>query len=155
MEPPTVPWLDLPVHVADDLSSWLPPGEVVSSDSEYHRSPAHSLTARGLALNPSPLVDGALTINDVDSSWLEAPPTCREDPVEKVTDFDPLWFTVVLDLFQLFLAWFWLKCYCKYLIHYSAYWLHLCIAACARWNEFMFHIYTAPHNVCRVLSIIS
>ena len=60
---------DLAVHAAGELASSLPPGEVVGSDT-------------GVALNPSPLVDAALTIDDVDNSWLEAPPACPEDRVE-------------------------------------------------------------------------
>ena len=81
METPTVPSPDelspdLAVHAAGELASSLPLGEVVGSDT-------------GLALNPSPLVDAALTIADVDNYWLEAPPDCREDPVETVTDLDP------------------------------------------------------------------
>jgi hypothetical protein len=92
MQTPTVPSPDelspdLAVHAAGELASSLPPGEVVGSDT-------------GLALNPSSLVDAALTIADVDNSWLEAPPDCREDPVETVTDLDPL-FPVVVGTCQL------------------------------------------------------
>jgi hypothetical protein len=87
MQPPAVPSPDLAVHAAGELSSSLPPGEVVGSDT-------------GLALNPSPLVDAALTIDDVDNSWLEAPPTCREDPVETVTDLDPPILLIVSHVFH-------------------------------------------------------
>ena len=82
METPTVPSPDglspdLAVQSAGELASSLPPGDVVGSDT-------------GLSLNPSPFVDAALTIADVDNFWLEAPPDCREDPVETVTDLCPV-----------------------------------------------------------------
>jgi hypothetical protein len=87
MQPPAVPSPDLVVHAAGELSSSLPPGEVVGSDT-------------GLALNPSPLVDAALTIDEVDNSWLEAPPAFREDPVETVTDLDPTILLIVSHVFR-------------------------------------------------------
>jgi hypothetical protein len=82
METPTVPSPDglspdLAVQSAGELASSLPPGDVVGSDT-------------GLSLNPSPFVDAALTIADVDNFWLEAPPDCREDHVETVTDLCPV-----------------------------------------------------------------
>ena len=79
---------DLAVHAAGELASSLPPGEVVGSDT-------------GLALNPSPLVDAALTIADVDNYWLEAPPDCREDPVETVTDLAPFCLCPMVNNFCL------------------------------------------------------
>jgi hypothetical protein len=79
---------DLAVHAAGEVASSLPPGDVVGSDT-------------GLSLNPSPFVDAALTIADVDNFWLEAPLDCREDPIETVTDLAPFCLCAVVNNFCL------------------------------------------------------
>jgi hypothetical protein len=71
----------------------VPSSDELSPDLAVH---AAGELASSLALNPSPLVDAALTIADVDKSWLEAPPDCREDPVETVTDLDPPYSQLLL-----------------------------------------------------------
>jgi hypothetical protein len=50
---------------------------------------APSLFDTGLSLNLLPMVHAALTIDAVDSSWLETPPTPTKDLVDMVSDVNP------------------------------------------------------------------